>query len=228
MNILVVGATGETGRRVVQEALAQGHRVRACVRDADAARSILPADTEIVVGNVLDRASLERAIAQRTLAEPMASCEAVICATGARPSFDVTGPFQVDYLGTRNLVDVAKAAGVKSFVLVSSLCVSRLFHPLNLFWLVLFWKQQAEQYLRQSGLTYTIVRPGGLRSEDADTPIVMQGADTLFEGSIPRSQVAKVAVAALTEPAARNKVVEVVSRADSPAQPLSELFSQVA
>jgi hypothetical protein len=56
----------------------------------------------------------------------------------------------------------------------------------------------------------------------------MQGADTLFEGSIPRSQVAKIAVAALSEPAARNKIVEVVSRPDIPAQPLSELFAQVA
>jgi uncharacterized protein YbjT (DUF2867 family) len=219
MNILVVGATGETGRRIVPAAIAQGHRVRACVRDAEAARSILPAETEIVVGNVLDRSSLSRAIA---------GCEAVICATGARPSFDITGPFQVDYLGTRNLVDVAKSAGVGAFVLVSSLCVSRLLHPLNLFWLVLFWKQQAETYLQQSGLPYTIVRPGGLRSEDAETPIVMQGADTLFEGSIPRSQVAKIAVAALSEPAARNKIVEVVSRSDIPAQLLSELFAQVA
>jgi uncharacterized protein YbjT (DUF2867 family) len=218
MNILVLGATGETGRRVVQAALAQGHWVRACVRDTEAARSILPGEVEIVVGNVLDRASLEGAIA---------GCEAVICATGARPSFDITGPFQVDYLGTRNLVDVAQGAGVQAFVLISSLCVSRLLHPLNLFWLVLFWKQQAEQYLRQSGVPYTIVRPGGLRNEDADTPILMQSADTLFEGSIPRSQVAKVAIAALGEPSARNKVVEVVSRADIPAQPLSELFSRV-
>ena len=62
----------------------------------------------------------------------MGDCDVLLCATGATPSLDFTAPYRVDYVGTKNLVDAAKAAGIKHFVLVSSLCVSRLFHPLNL------------------------------------------------------------------------------------------------
>ncbi len=222
MKVLVAGATGETGRRVVEELHRRGIATRALVRDLEKAKASLPQDpdrVEIVAGDVLDRASLAAALT---------GCTHLICATGARPSLDPFGPLRVDYEGTKNLVDAAKQAGIEPFVLVSSLCVSNFFHPLNLFWLVLFWKRQAEQYLQDSGLTYTVVRPGGLRKDPAPDPVVMQGADTLFEGSIPRSTVAQVCVEALFEPSARNKIVEIVARPDAPQQPYAELFASVS
>lgn len=218
MKVLVVGATGETGKRVVQTLVDRQIAVRALVRDYDAATATLPLETEIMVGDLLQPDSLKAAIA---------NCNLVISAAGARPSADLTGPFKVDYLGTRNLVDVAKASGVKQFVLVSSLCVSNLFHPLNLFGLILVWKQWGENYLRQSGVPYTIVRPGGLKNDDNTEAIIMSSADTLFEGSIPRQKVAEVCVASLFLPAANNKIVEIVTKPDRPVQPFEELFAQV-
>lgn len=219
MKALVAGATGETGRRIVQQLVKRGIAVKALVRDAEAARAQLPTEAELVVGDVLDRSSLEAAIAD---------CTVLLCATGARPSFDPTGPYQVDYEGTKNLVEVAKAHSVEHFVLVSSLCVSKFFHPLNLFWLVLWWKQQAENYVANSGLTYTIVRPGGLKSDDSDQrPLVMAPADTLFEGNVPRWKVAETCIEALTSPAAQNKVVEIVAQADAAPKPYGELFAGV-
>lgn len=219
MTILVAGATGQTGRRIVQTLVDQGLPVRALVRDAQAAQAILPKDVPQVVGDVLQPQSLEHAIA---------GCSQIICATGAKPSLDPTGPFQVDYRGTQNLVDGAKRAGIEHFVLVSSLCVSQFFHPLNLFWLVLFWKQQAEAYVQASGLTYTIVRPGGLKNEDDDRAVVMSPADTLFEGSIPRIKVAQVCVEALKQPTAKNRIVEIVAEANQPETSLKELFAQLS
>jgi hypothetical protein len=145
-----------------------------------------------------------------------------------RPSFDPTGPYQVDYEGTKNLVDVAKAIGIEHFVMVSSLCVSRFLHPLNLFWLVLYWKKQAEDYLQASGLTYTIVRPGGLKNEDADDrPLIMAPADTLFEGNIPRLKVAETCVEALYQPAARNKIVEIIAQENAVPRDFQDLFAGV-
>ncbi|MCS6813005.1 MAG: SDR family oxidoreductase [Cyanobacteria bacterium] len=218
MKAFVAGATGETGRRIVQELVAQNIPVRALVRNLDTAQAILPPQVELVVGDVLQADKLAPAIAD---------CTVLLCATGARPSLDPTGPYKVDFEGTKNLVDVAKAKGIQHFVLVSSLCVSQLFHPLNLFWLVLLWKKQAEEYLQKSGLTYTIVRPGGLKNTDDTSAIVMGKADTLFEGSIPRTKVAQVCVAALMHPAAHNKIVEIVSRPEINPQPISELFASV-
>lgn len=219
MKALVVGSTGETGRRIVQQLTAKSIPVRALVRDPVRARQILPSSAEVVVGDVLEPATLERAIAD---------CAIVFCATGASPSLNPLGPYQVDYEGTKNLVDVAKAAQIKHFVMVSSLCTSQLFHPLNLFWLILVWKQQAEQYLQNSGLTYTIVRPGGLKNTDEHLPLVMSKADTLFEGSISRTQVAQVCVEALTYPSAHNQIVEIVARLGATEQSFSELFAQVS
>lgn len=219
MKALVAGATGETGRRIVQQLVKRGIAVKALVRNVEAARAQLPTEAELVVGDVLDRSSLEAEIAD---------CTVLLCATGARPSFDPTGPYQVDYEGTKNLVEVAKANSVEHFVLVSSLCVSKFFHPLNLFWLVLWWKQQAENYVANSGLTYTIVRPGGLKSDDSDQrPLVMAPADTLFEGNVPRWKVAETCVEALTSLAAQNKVVEIVAQADATPKPYGELFAGV-
>jgi uncharacterized protein YbjT (DUF2867 family) len=218
MKALVVGATGETGRRIVQQLTAKNIPVRALVRDPVRAREILPASAEVVVGDVLEPATLERAIAD---------CTVVFCATGASPSLNPLGPYQVDYEGTKNLVDVAKAAQIEHFVMVSSLCTSQLFHPLNLFWLILVWKQQAEQYLQNSGLTYTIVRPGGLKNTEESLPLVMSKSDTLFEGSISRTQVAQVCVEALTYKTAHNQIVEIVTRPGAAEQSFSELFAQV-
>ena len=119
MKAFVAGATGETGRRIVGELVNKGIPVRALVRNLATAREILPAGVELIEGDVLDRVSIATAIGDSTV---------VLCATGAKPSLDPTGPYQVDYEGTKNLVDVAKSQGIEQFVFVSSLCVSRFFH----------------------------------------------------------------------------------------------------
>jgi uncharacterized protein YbjT (DUF2867 family) len=219
MKAFVAGATGETGRRIVRQLVDRGIAVRAMVRDLDAARSILPTEVELVVGDVLQRDKL---------ADLMGDCTVVFCATGARPSFDPTQPYKVDYEGTKNLVDAAKTKGMQQFIMVSSLCTSQFFHPLNLFWLILVWKKQAEEYIQRSGLTYTIVRPGGLKNEENADSIVMSSADTLSEGSIPRSKVAQVCVESLFQPSARNKIVEIVAKPDAPEKPFEEMFASVA
>ncbi|MEB3312381.1 MAG: NAD(P)H-binding protein [Snowella sp.] len=218
MKAFVAGATGGTGRWIVQELVNRQIPVKALVRDLETAQSILPSEAELVVGDVLKPETWKAAIAD---------CTVLLCATGAKPSFDFTGPMQVDYFGTKNLVDGAKEAGIEQFVLVTSLCVSKFFHPLNLFWLILFWKQQAENYLRSSGLTYTIVRPGGLKNEDNTDSIVTSSADTLFEGSIPRQKVAHICVESLFQPSAKNKVVEIVAKADAPNLEAEALFARV-
>ncbi|HEY9833262.1 MAG TPA: SDR family oxidoreductase [Stenomitos sp.] len=218
MKAFVAGATGETGRRIVQELVKRNIPVRALVRNLETAKEILPPQAELIVGDVLKPESLSAAIADSTV---------ILSATGAKPSLDPTGPYKVDYEGTKNLVDVAKSKGIEHFVMVSSLCVSQFFHPLNLFWLILVWKKQAEEYLTQSGLTYTIVRPGGLKNEDNPDPVVMSSADTLFEGSIPRTKVAQVCVEALSQSEARHKIVEVVAKPEAPDQSWDQLFAKV-
>ncbi len=218
MKAFVAGATGETGRRIVLELVHRQIPIRALVRDLESARAILPPEVELAVGDVLK---------PETLSDAIADCTVVLSATGARPGFDPTAPYRVDFEGTKNLVNAAKAKGIEQFVMVSSLCTSQFFHPLNLFFLILVWKKQGEEYLQASGIPYTIVRPGGLKNDDNADGVIMSGADTLFEGSIPRTKVAQTCVEALFLPESRNKIVEIVAKPEVLSQPYEQLFASV-
>ncbi|MEN9519558.1 MAG: hypothetical protein RLZZ381_2146 [Cyanobacteriota bacterium] len=216
MRVFVAGATGKTGKYIVRQLIDRDVSVTALVRNLERARTILPDTTKLIEGDILNPTTFESSLSD---------CDALICATGASPSLDPTGPYKVDYEGTKNLVDAAQKQNVEHFVLVSSLCTSKFFHPLNLFWLVLYWKKQAENYIQASGIPYTIVRPGGLKEEDNADRIIMSQADTLFEGSIPRQKVAQVCVEALSQPTAKSAIVEIVARPDAASKSWSELFA---
>ena len=203
MKAFVAGATGQTGQRIVEELVSRNIPVRALVRDEQKARNLLPSQVELIVGDILQPETLVAALGDSTV---------VLCATGAKPSFDPTGPYQVDFQGTKNLVKAAQDRKIQHFVLVSSLCVSQLFHPLNLFWLILVWKKQAEEFIKKSGITYTIVRPGGLKNDDNSSEVIVRGPDSLFEGSISRKKVAQVCVESLFEKARWNQIVEIIAK----------------
>ena len=219
--VVVAGSTGATGRLVAKALqrsgrfrVAAGYRTEA--RLEEAGLSGLPG-VEFVQLDVTAPAA-EQAAALR-------GADAVVCATGFRPGLDFNAPKKVDGEGTRRLVDAAKAAGVKKFVLVTSLltnakAVGQGDNPnykfLNLFGGVLDQKLEAEQHLRASGLEWTIVRPGGLDEGPAGGEVVVGAEDTLFDGAVAREQVAEVCVAALEDPRAANRVVEVVSRDGAP------------
>ncbi|MFQ6539838.1 MULTISPECIES: SDR family oxidoreductase [Aphanothece] len=212
--IAVSGASGKTGWRVVQEALSRGHQVRALVRPG----SVLPAGLE---GAAVVRLSLG---SPEALHAALSGCDALVIATGARPSVDLSGPLQVDAFGVRDQIRACRAVGVPRVVLVSSLCAGRWLHPLNLFGLILVWKRLGERWLEQSGLAWTIVRPGGLseREEHLDAEgIVFSAADQQESSSIPRRLVARVCLDALETPAAVGQIVEITSSPDQPPQPLA-------
>lgn len=229
--VFVAGATGNTGKRIVTQLLSKGFNVRAGVRDVDSAKNTFPTDDnniQLVKADVTEGAA--------KLSEAIGDAEAVICATGFRPSLDFLAPWKVDNFGTVNLVDACRSIGVNRLILISSILVNgaaigQLFNPayivINVFGLTLVAKLQAEQYIRKSGINFTIVRPGGLSNDPPSGNIVMQAEDTLFEGSISRDQVAEVAVEALLYPEASYKVVEIVSREDAPKKSFQELFASI-
>ncbi|MFN9071168.1 MAG: SDR family oxidoreductase [Cyanobacteriota bacterium] len=213
--LAVSGASGKTGWRVVQEALARGFQVRALLRpDAVAPEGL--AGAEIVRLDLNDAPALRQALE---------GCQALVIATGARPSQDPLGPMKVDALTVRAQIAACKETGVDRVVLVSSLCSGRWIHPLNLFWLVLVWKGVGERWLQDSGLRWTVVRPGGLK----DTEEGLEGEGVLYTGpnqqeskSIPRRLVARVCLEALETPAAEGRIIEITSRQGQPQQSLAQ------
>lgn len=224
MRVAVTGASGKTGWRVVQEAIARGHQVRAIVRPGSQLPSGLEG-AELVRLQLGDAAALDAALA---------GCDALVIATGARPGIDLTAPLQVDAFGVQRQIEACRRVGLQRVVLVSSLCAGVWLHPLNLFGLILVWKRIGEQSLERSGLDWTVIRPGGLSERETELEqegIRYSNADQQESDSIPRRLVARCCVEALATPASIGRIIEVTSSREL--QPISmasalEALPQVA
>lgn len=205
--LLVAGATGQTGRLVLERAERAGYRVRALAREPERARSEIGDSWEWVKGDVREPA---------TLAPVMRGVTYVICAIGATERSGPNSPEFVDYGGVRNLTDAARTAGVHQFVLISSTGTGGGGGAFG--WLlntvlmpgILDWKAKGEQYLRTSGLDYTILRPGGLSQDPGErVGLRFTQGDTLGGGTIARADVAMLAVHALGNPAVFRTTFEI-------------------
>ena len=218
--LAVTGASGKTGWRVVAEAVARGWQVRAIVRPGSQIPEGLAQAVE--AGATLHRLELTNTEA---LLAALQGCDALVIATGARPSVDLLGPMKADGLAIRDQIAACKSVGLKRVVLVSSLCAGRWAHPLNLFGLILVWKRLGERWLEQSGLDVTVVRPGGLSEDDSRTEregVVFSGADQQQSNSIPRRLVARVCLDAVATPASIGRIVEITSNSSEPQRSLGE------
>ena len=127
MKLAISGASGKTGYRVAEEALASGIQVRLLVREA----SELPTTLKGCEKKIIDLGK------SNSLDEALTGCDSLIIATGAKPSIDFTGPARIDALGVQRQVQSSQRVGLKRIILVSSLCSGRWIHPLNLFGLIL-------------------------------------------------------------------------------------------
>lgn len=213
--ILVAGASGRAGRYVVAELTAQDLPFRPMTRSRAEAVSRLgegAAGLPWVEADVRDPARVRAA---------MAGVSHVICVIGANQVSGPNGPEFVDYGGVRNLVDGAVAAGVRHFVLLTAIGVTDPAHPFNKATRgALEWRFKGEEYLRQSGLSYTIVRPAGLVNEPGGQLgiRIAQGDDwrPVLRSTLSRADLARVLVASLREPGARNATFEVLNDRDLP------------
>ncbi len=182
--IFLAGASRGVGRAIAQ-ILAPAYKVKALLR-SEAARSELEAmGITTVIGDALNPVDLEAAM----LSEPL---WAVISTVGGLPKDGQ----RADYLGNKNLIDVARQANVQRFILVSSIgsgnsAIALPPQALETLRPVLIEKDQAEQHLVASGLTYTVIRPGGLKSEPATGNGVLT-PDPTIAGTIHRADVAQL------------------------------------
>lgn len=199
--ILICGATGDLGGAITRMLLAQGKQVRALVRPPSNYQPLAEAGAELVFGDLKDRASLD------------AACQGIdtvlTTANSARRGGD-DNPQTVDLQGNRNLIEAAKAAGVKHFVFVSAL-IADANSPAPF----LAAKGKTEATLISSGMDYTILAPDafmdfwiafivGMPALNGQ-PVPIVGSGERLHGFIAAGDVAQFAVAALGHPAARNQ-----------------------
>ncbi|HZY18885.1 MAG TPA: SDR family oxidoreductase [Ramlibacter sp.] len=190
--VLVLGATGGTGRLIVQEALARGHEVRALVRSPDKARGLQGA--EIIVGDARDEGALRMALQ---------GIDAVFSALGTPAS-----PFRAVTslsVATSALVRAMTAAGVRRLVCVTGIgagdsaghggfVFDRLIFP-ALLRRVYADKNRQEAIVMHSGLDWVLVRPAVLNDKPAKEVVRALTDLTGFHGgTIARADVAKFVV----------------------------------
>lgn len=235
MSVVVAGATGQTGRRVLERlAATPGLKVVGAVRNTEKAAKALAESSTVIRGAMVQKVSsidassvdLKHLDVVKDSVDEMAALlqgsDSLVIALGFVPGNPLkmnAAAHEVDNVGTCRLVDAAKQAGVKKVVMVSSILTDGRswgqekapgFIITNAFGQVLDEKIVAEKYLRASGLNYTIVRPGGLSAKAPVGALKISGENTLNAGEISRDLVADVCVAALSDPKVSNKVIEII------------------
>lgn len=209
MVYVVLGAGGATGQECVKRLLAvTTSQVRAVVRDPQKYEGQMPADArlQVVAGDVTDKASLTAALT--------GALGVVFAASGK--GYWTADP--VDHKGVANVAEVAKQCGVQRVVMVSSMLVTpkNWLQPMrlllnNIRWGLMDAKFKGENALRSSGMSYTVVRPGGLTKGPGGEGVLCsaQGDTGGLGGSISRADVAAVCVSALTDSNADRVTVEI-------------------
>lgn len=150
--LLLCGGTGDLGGRIAARLVEHGIAFRALVRPTSDTTRLQRLGAELSVGNLTDRASLDRAMGGiRTVVTTANSIASTLAG-------DRSGSIaSVDARGNENLVRAAKAAGVERFVFISAAGLTDHMVGLSPF---LAAKRQTERVLRASGLRVVLVQPG--------------------------------------------------------------------
>ena len=196
---LVFGASRGLGRAFTDQALRQGHRVLALVRQPEMAAELRTLGVEVIEGDALDPAAVQQACAQ---AGPTAR---VISTLGS-----FRQPQPVDYQGNRNVIDVMEQTGLTRLLLVTSLGCGDSWQYLPeraraAFGHEVRLKSLAESWLQTSALDWTILRPAGLQDGEATGQAVLsQGKEV--HGLVRRADVAAHGLLLLTDEAALGQI----------------------
>ncbi|MCF4969452.1 SDR family oxidoreductase [Nostoc sp. CMAA1605] len=205
-HIFLVGASRGVGREIANYLRQQDIAVTALLRNETSRTELEAIGVEVVLGDALNLDDVEKAMITD---KPV---NAVISTLGGLPS-DTEKP---DYIGNKNLIDIAVKANIQKLILVTSIGTGNSVgavppQALNALQPVLIEKDKAEQHLIASGLTYTIVRPGGLKSEPPTGNAVLT-EDIRIVGSIHRADVAELVCRCLTSENANNKVLSAIDK----------------
>ena len=199
MKLLIAGANGKIGRRLIPHLVANNVQVRAMVRDAAQEASLRDLGAhETVVADL-----------EGDCSDALQGQDAVIFTAGSGPHTGPDKTIDVDQNGAISLIDQAREQGVGHFIMVSSMRADapesgpeKLRHYFEA-------KGKADNHLRKSGLQYTIVRPGRLTEEPATSLVTVAERLPAF-GDITREDVASV-LAEVVRQGTRNTEFDVIN-----------------
>lgn len=198
--ILVAGANGKTGKEII--ALLKdspNYKVLAMIRKEEQQAYFDLMDVKTVVADL-----------EGDLREAVKGVDRVIFAAGSGGHTSQQKTEDVDRDGAINLIDQSKAAGVKKFVMLSSMGSDKPSDGSMELQPYLEAKKAADEHLQASFLDYTIIRPGQL-TEGKKTNKIEAAKKLNKSGTISRKDVAQVLVNCLPPNMVQNKTFEILN-----------------
>lgn len=188
MDIVIAGGHGRIALRLTRLLTNRGDRVRGLIRNPDHADDVRGAGAEPILCDLEQSADIADAVGQ---------ADAAVFAAGAGPGSGAARKLTMDRDGALKLIAAARANGIQRFLMIST------FHAdqprgNEVFQTYMNAKAEADAALRQSGLDYTIIRPGRLTDDPGTGRIAL--APRLKGADVPRDDVAALLDACLTDP----------------------------
>jgi uncharacterized protein YbjT (DUF2867 family) len=200
VDVVVAGGHGKIGQRLLRLLADRGDRARGLIRNPDQSGDLEQVGAEPVL------CDLER---QDDVASCVEGADAIVFAAGAGPGSGPERKKTVDLGGAVKLIDAARRAGIRRYVMVSSIGADDPSRGSEQMRPYLEAKAEADRRLEESDLDYTIVRPGRLTDEPG-TGLVEAGP-RVARGDIPRDDVAATLVTVLDTDGAVGKSFNLVS-----------------
>jgi uncharacterized protein YbjT (DUF2867 family) len=201
MEVVIAGGHGKIALHLERLLADSGHRVRALIRQRDQDSDVREAGAEPVLCDIEQEDDLSHYVS---------GADAVVFAAGAGPGSGPERKRSVDLGGALKLIDAARRAGVRRYVIISSIGAEDPGAGGEQMRPYLEAKAEADRRLADSGLDWTIVRPGRLTDGDG-TGRVLLSEDMSTRGEVPREDVARVLAAVLGEPGTIGKTFVLVS-----------------
>lgn len=215
-HVFLAGASRGVGREIALLLRGKDIAVTALLRNSGAQNELEGLGITVKIGDALNPNDVEQSM---LISQPI---DAVISTIGGASQDGI----RVDYLGNKNLMEAYFAiatsqaesgiSNLEKFILISSIgsgnsSVALPPQVLQTLAAALAEKEQAENHLIASGLTYTVIRPGGLKSEPATGRGVLT-EDYKISGIIHRADVAQLVYKCLISDRANNKILSAVDR----------------
>lgn len=201
--ILIVGATGDTGKRVIEILRSsQSFEPVAMVRKEEQKEIFEDMEVSTVLADL-----------EGDVDHALKGIDKVIFAAGSGGNTGEDKTIAVDQEGAIKIIDAAKKARVKKFVMLSAMGADepskhkKLEHYLEA-------KKKADEYLMESGIPFSILRPGAL-TDDIGLAKVKLGKKLNEEGEISRDDVAFLLVMSLADPLIKNRIIEALEGKES-------------
>lgn len=199
MHILIVGAHGQIGRKLVERLASSRHEIRAMVRDPEQQPSLAALGaTETVVADL-----------ERDCREALRGVEGVIFTAGSGPKTVAEKTASVDRDGAKRLITNAEKVGVRRFIMISAMrteCPEQAPEEIRHY---LAAKHDADEHLRSSSMDWTILRPGRLLDSSAKGRVRL--GEGLEYGEIPRRDVAALLAALIDAPVSNRRTLDAIT-----------------